>query len=99
MVTTRWKLSWKERLQVLFGGCVWLSMLTFNRPLQPAMLYAAPPEIPVPDSEVFWDGGPPPETAVPDDEYEQEQTISELADSFRRLGAVVAKLGHGEKAE
>ncbi len=37
-VTTRWKLSWKERFEVLMGGCMWLQVLTFNRPLQPVKL-------------------------------------------------------------
>jgi len=37
-VITRWRLSWWERLQVLVGGSIWLSVLTFNRPLQPVKL-------------------------------------------------------------
>ena len=35
---SRWNLSWRERLQVLLGGSVWLSVLTFDRPLQPVKL-------------------------------------------------------------
>ena len=38
VILTRWQLSWKERLQALFGGCIWLSVMTFNRPLQPVKL-------------------------------------------------------------
>lgn len=38
MVISRWSLSWKERIQVLFGGSVWLQVLTFGRPLQPVKL-------------------------------------------------------------
>ena len=34
-VTIRWKLTWRERWQVLFGGCIWHQVLTFKRPLQP----------------------------------------------------------------
>lgn len=34
-VTTRWQLTWRERLQVLFSGQIYLQLLTFNRPLQP----------------------------------------------------------------
>lgn len=34
-VTTCWSLSWKERLKLLFTGRLWLSVLTFNNPLQP----------------------------------------------------------------
>lgn len=37
-VVTRWKLSWKERLQVLLGGSIWLSVLTLKHPLQPVKL-------------------------------------------------------------
>ena len=40
---TRWRLTWKERLQVLLGGSLWLSILTFDRPLQPVKLAAECP--------------------------------------------------------
>lgn len=43
-VVTRWALTWKERLQVLFTGNIWLTVLTFNRPLQPVKLEAECPE-------------------------------------------------------
>lgn len=33
--TTCWKLTWRERLRVLFHGRFWLNVLTFNNPLQP----------------------------------------------------------------
>lgn len=42
-VTTRWRLSWKERLLVVFGGSIWLQVLTFNEPLQPVKLTAECP--------------------------------------------------------
>ena len=29
-------LSFKERLRVLFKGCIWVGLLTFNRPLTPS---------------------------------------------------------------
>ncbi len=35
LVVTRWKLSFWERLHVLFGGSVYLGLLTFKYPLQP----------------------------------------------------------------
>jgi len=44
-VLTRWHLSWRERLRVLCKGDVYLSVLTFNRPLQPIALEVEPPEI------------------------------------------------------
>ena len=30
-----WKLSWKERFKMLFGGTMWISVHTFNKRLQP----------------------------------------------------------------
>ena len=35
IAVSRWKLSFKERLQVLLTGNLYLSQLTFNQPLQP----------------------------------------------------------------
>ena len=34
-VISCWKMSLKERLIVLFTGRVWLSLLSFNKPLPP----------------------------------------------------------------
>ena len=34
-VVSCWRLTWPERLQVLFSGCMWYSVLTFNESLQP----------------------------------------------------------------
>jgi len=34
-VTTCWKLSFVERLAILFSGRVWIQTLTFKQPLQP----------------------------------------------------------------
>jgi hypothetical protein len=42
-VTTRWVLSWRERLLVAFGGSIWLQVLTFNELLQPVKLTAVCP--------------------------------------------------------
>lgn len=30
-----WKLSWKELFKVMFRRKIWVSLLTFNHPLQP----------------------------------------------------------------
>ncbi len=30
-----WKLTFRERIKVLFTGCFWLGIMTFNQPLQP----------------------------------------------------------------
>jgi hypothetical protein len=37
-VITCWNLSFRERLRVLFKGEIWLSMLTFNKPLTPSFM-------------------------------------------------------------
>lgn len=34
-VVSCWKLTWKEKLQILFTGKIWLSVWTFNKALQP----------------------------------------------------------------
>lgn len=38
-----WKLSWRERLRVLWHGVLWHHILTFSQPLQPQKLSAANP--------------------------------------------------------
>ena len=42
-VTTRWHLTWKERLLIVVGGSLWLQVLTFHKPLQPVKLSATCP--------------------------------------------------------
>lgn len=37
IVTSCWKLTWKERLKVLIWGKLYLQVLTFNKPLQPQL--------------------------------------------------------------
>lgn len=41
-----WKLSWLERLKLLFTGKLWHQVLTFNHPLQPQLLETEKPEMP-----------------------------------------------------
>jgi len=49
-VVSRWQLSWKERLQVLWTGSVWVQLVMGrdergrHRPLTPSMLTTEPPE-------------------------------------------------------
>ena len=45
LVTSRWKLSWRERIRVLLTGNLWLQVMTFRHPLQPVKLSTTPPEI------------------------------------------------------
>lgn len=42
-VISCWKLSFKERLSVLFSGKVWLRQLTFNQALQPQSVHTESP--------------------------------------------------------
>lgn len=37
-VVTRWRLTFRERIRILLSGDLWLSVLTFNRALQPVKL-------------------------------------------------------------
>jgi hypothetical protein len=43
-VVTCWKLSWKERLQMFLRGRFYLTLLTFNRPLQPIRIEMGKPD-------------------------------------------------------
>lgn len=38
-----WKMTWRERLRVLFTGIIWHEILTFNQPLQPQRLSVRKP--------------------------------------------------------
>ena len=42
-----WRLTWRERLRVLFGGVIWHSILTFHQQLQPQLLTVEKPVMPV----------------------------------------------------
>lgn len=37
-VISCWNLTFKERVRVLFTGKIWLSLMTFNKPLTPSYL-------------------------------------------------------------
>jgi hypothetical protein len=40
-----WKMTWKERIRVLFTGILWQQVLTFNKPLQPQKLEINKPDM------------------------------------------------------
>jgi hypothetical protein len=40
-----WKLTWRERLAVLWRGVIWQEVLTFYKPLQPQRLQTDKPEM------------------------------------------------------
>lgn len=42
-VISSWSLSFKERLQVLFLGRVWLSVCAFGRPVSPVKMWTLSP--------------------------------------------------------
>lgn len=44
-ILSRWRLSWRERLRVLFNGDIYLWVTTHNRPLQPVMLQTEKPQM------------------------------------------------------
>lgn len=37
-VISCWKLSFKERIKILFTGRMWVSLMSFNKPLTPSYL-------------------------------------------------------------
>lgn len=42
-----WKMTWRERIKVLFTGLLWQQVLTFNQPLQPQKLETIKPDMSV----------------------------------------------------
>ena len=54
-VISCWRLSFKERLQVLVFGRVWLSLMSFNKPLTPSFMAVNRKEVySHPDDLVVW---------------------------------------------
>jgi hypothetical protein len=37
-VISCWKLSFKERIHLLLHGCIWLSLMSFHKPLTPSFI-------------------------------------------------------------
>lgn len=46
-VLSRWRLSWKERLKILWTGNLYLWCLTFQQPLQPLFPTVDKPDVDV----------------------------------------------------
>lgn len=40
-----WKMTWRERIKVLFTGTLWQQVLTFNLALQPQLLEVDKPDM------------------------------------------------------
>ncbi len=45
LVVSKWKLSFVERIKILFTGNIFLGLLTFNKPLQPIKLSLSANEV------------------------------------------------------
>jgi hypothetical protein len=43
-VVTKWSFTWREKLKILFSNGIYLSVLTFNKPLQPLRMSLTRPE-------------------------------------------------------
>ena len=43
LVTCRWHMTWRERIEALLHGDVYFQINTFNKPLQPTRAYIFPP--------------------------------------------------------
>ncbi len=50
-VVSRWKVSWKERLQILFCGDLWLTVKTLHHKLQPVKIESTCPVF----NDIPWD--------------------------------------------
>lgn len=44
-VTACWGMSWRERIRVLLTGRVYVTLLTFGKPLTPSIVSTEPPEV------------------------------------------------------
>ena len=44
IATACWSMSWYERLRVLLFGRIWMSIITFNHPIQPQLLSVGKPD-------------------------------------------------------
>ena len=44
-IVSCWKMTFKERIKFLFTGKVYVSLMTFNMPLQPQHVTITPPEV------------------------------------------------------
>ncbi|MCB0042540.1 MAG: hypothetical protein KDE23_22795 [Caldilinea sp.] len=51
-----WRMSWRERLKVLWTGLVWHEVLTFGCPLQPQRLSTEKPDMSADTAMVEADG-------------------------------------------
>jgi hypothetical protein len=55
-VISCWKMSFKERIKVLFFGRVWISLMSFNKPLTPSYMSVNRKDVySHPDDLVRWD--------------------------------------------
>ena len=45
VVTTRWRLTWIERLRVLLSGNLWVQMMCFHRPTTPVKVLTRQPAV------------------------------------------------------
>jgi hypothetical protein len=43
LMTTHWELTWRERIQILFGGSLWVQIMTFGYPVQPIKISVKEP--------------------------------------------------------
>jgi len=54
-VISCWKMSLKERIKILFFGRVWLSLMSFNKPLTPSYMSVNRQDVySHPDDSVRW---------------------------------------------
>lgn len=44
-VTACWSMTWRERIRALLTGRVYVTLLTFGRPLTPSIVSVNPPQV------------------------------------------------------
>lgn len=102
-VTSRWKLEPNDLLLIQNGADVYLTLLTFNAPLQPIMLSVGPPDTRCPRGDVDYDDQPPNLTDEEDPRQPDRESVEhdrEVRDNTRLEAEVRgAAQGDNERAD
>ncbi len=78
-VVSCWKLNWKSRLAVLFGAKLYLTLLTFNNPLQPIRVAFEKPAYPARENRF-----PQPTQEWPRPRFNAHRSLATFKNSFEK---------------
>lgn len=53
-VVSCWKLSFRERMRVLVKGEIWVSMMSFNKPLTPSLITTKKEDVLISNTSTSW---------------------------------------------